>query len=378
MTSPVRLAEFQAAIDEKFDDSAITDELAKETAERKAADQRLTDEKADKDHKHDADTAPHEHPEYETKENAYDTFSELNRQLNKEIKDRQDGDTALENSKSDKGHTHDHSEMVEAAKEALGDLDDKIDAVDEKVDQEIQDRTDGDAAQAERNDAQDARLDEIDSKLFNGEYTYKAGGNAANTGVVKITKMDGDRLYTQINPTDLNGQEIDMKFFVNEEPTSWIIDGVRYDFERGSYNLSANYLTANVWTADGGLDGFEVPANGAEVIVNTPAEPFDIAKYATIDYSDGKDEGLSLRIDSLEQLTTGNEADLGGASWTMDDAVRGGHFTTRKDDPSGDEFASDVRMVRQWLLISKEPASGGDTDQWYIGDSHPATLTVRA
>ena len=177
-----------------------------------------------------------------------------------------------------------------------------------------------------KDDEQDARLDELESKLFNGEYKYKTGTNPADTAVIKIVKMDGDRLYTQINPTDLNGQELDMKFFVEGAPTSWIIDGVRYNFERGSYNLSANYLTANVWTADGGLDGFEVPANGAEVIVNTPAEPFDIAKYATIEYSDGKDEGLSLRIDSLEQLTTGNQADLGGASWTCDDEVRESHF----------------------------------------------------
>ena len=29
-------------------------------------------------------------------------------------------------------------------------------------------------------------------------------------------------------------------------------------------------------------------------------------------------------------------------------------------------------------MISKFPASGGDTDQWPIGDSHPSTLTVRS
>ena len=55
-------------------------------------------------------------------------------------------------------------------------------------------------------------------------------------------------------------------------------------------------------------------------------------QYATIEYSDGKDDGLALRIDSLEQLTTGNQADLGGASWTCDDEVRESHFRTRKDD----------------------------------------------
>ena len=35
-------------------------------------------------------------------------------------------------------------------------------------------------------------------------------------------------------------------------------------------------------------------------------------------------------------------------------------------------------MFRQWLVISKFPASGGDTDQWPIGNSHPSTLTVRS
>ena len=133
-----------------------------------------------------------------------------------------------------------------------------------------------------------------------------------------------------------------------------------------------------MYTAAGGLADFVAPANGAEVIVNTPAEPFDIAKYATIEYSDGKDDGLALRIDSLEQLTTGNQADLGGASWTCDDEVRESHFTTRKDDPSSGELVSDIRMFRQWLVISKFSASGGDTDQWPIGDSHPSTLTVRS
>ena len=39
-------------------------------------------------------------------------------------------------------------------------------------------------------------------------------------------------------------------------------------------------------------------------------------EYATIEYSDEKDAGLALRIDSLEHLTDGHEADLGGASWT--------------------------------------------------------------
>ena len=121
----------------------------------------------------------------------------MTRQLNQEIKDREDGDTALETGKSDKGHTHDYSEMVDAAKEALGDLDDKIDAVDEKVDREIQDRTDGDASQAARNDEQDARLDDLEQKTFNGEYKYKKGNNKDNVGVVEITKMDDKRLYTR-------------------------------------------------------------------------------------------------------------------------------------------------------------------------------------
>ena len=101
-------------------------------------------------------------------------------------------------------------------------------------------------------------------------------------------------------------------------------------------------------------------------------------EYATIEYSDEKDAGLALRIDSLEHLTDGHEADLGGASWTMDDEVRESHFTTRKDDPSSGELVSDIRMFRQWLVVSKFPASGGDTDQWPIGNNHPSTLTVRS
>ena len=399
-TSPVRKKEFDEAI--SGGDSGLKDQvedntarLDKEIDDRKKGDASLEDSKSDKTHKHDdayqpkgdyadanhtheADTAEHEHPEYELKSDADDKFTQFNEDLNQEIKDRKAGDADLDSKKSDKDHTHDYSEMVDAAKEALGDLDDKIDAVDEKVDQEIQDRTDGDAAQAARNDEQDARLDDLEQKTFNGEYKYKKGNNKDNVGVVEITKMDDKRLYTRMNIVDLNGQQIDMKFFVENDPISWIIDGVRWDFESGSYNLSGTYLTANVYTAAGGLADFVAPANGAEVIVNTPAEPFDIAKYATIEYSDGKDDGLALRIDSLEQLTTGNQADLGGASWTCDDEVRESHFTTRKDDPSSGEWVSDIRMFRQWLVISKFPASGGDTDQWPIGDSHPSTLTVRS
>ena len=300
-TSPVRKKEFDEAI--SGGDSDLKDQvedntarLDKEIEDRQKGDASLEASKSDKTHKHDdayqpkgdyadanhtheADTAEHEHPEYELKSDADDKFTQFNEDLNQEIKDRKAGDADLDSKKSDKDHTHDYSEMVDAAKEALGDLDDKIDAVDEKVeavdgkvDQEIQDRTDGDAAQAARNDEQDARLDDLEQKTFNGEYKYKKGNNKDNVGVVEITKMDDKRLYTRMNIVDLNGQQIDMKFFVENDPISWIIDGVRWDFESGSYNLSGTYLTANVYTAAGGLADFVAPENGAEVIVNTPVE----------------------------------------------------------------------------------------------------------
>ena len=98
--------------------------------------------------------------------------------------------------------------------------------------------------------------------------------------------------------------------------------------------------------------------------------------YATIDYSDSKDEGLSLRIESLENATESLNADLGGSYWLYDSTCHSSHFTTSTEPDYTTDLVDSVDAFRQWFHVSKTSKNAEQVPNWSIANQHVATLHV--
>ena len=92
--------------------------------------------------------------------------------------------------------------------------------------------------------------------------------------------------------------------------------------------------------------------------------------YATIEYSDSKDEGLSLRIESLENATESLNADLGGSYWLYDDVPQLSLHDLNGTGLRRPTVVDEVDAFRQWFHVSKTSKNAEQVPNWSIANQH--------
>ena len=98
--------------------------------------------------------------------------------------------------------------------------------------------------------------------------------------------------------------------------------------------------------------------------------------YATIEYSDSKDEGLALRIESLEDATESLNADLGGSYWLFDTSCHSSLSRPQRKPDYEDDLVDCRHFPSMVPRQQRLQRSAEQVPNWVIANQHVATLHV--